>query len=86
MPLVRLKAPNGKSIVGTLETVPGCAWAATFEVLQDNALSPEYSGETDVWWDGQETVRRDGEDIYLDEDYEEWPESKLIRIPIEEGL
>lgn len=83
MPIVSLQTPEGKQIRGTVERVPGCALARTFEVLSDGSLDPLYEGETDLWWDEQETVTENGERIYLDDDGDGWPESNLLRIPAE---
>ena len=42
----------GQEAKGTLETIPGIA-----RLLFDEDGNAEYQGETDVCWDGQETVR-----------------------------
>lgn len=81
---VMLRAPNGKYIVGLLEELRGCALTNFFEVRPDGSLEPEYVGETDVWWDTQEPVRRRGGRVYLDEGYRAWREADLVRVPMEE--
>lgn len=78
-----LMAPNGKRIVATLEVLYG--EAGIMDVAPPDADGEheiEYDGETDVYWDGQMTVREreKGARIFLDEDRNEWPESKLQRI------
>ena len=70
-------APNGLEIRGTLETVQGVALAHSFIRKPDGTLDFTYSGETDIFWDGQETVKVNEECIFLDIDGNEWPESKI---------
>lgn len=70
-------SPEGKRIVGTYDRIPGTALADTFYV-EGGKVIPEYKGETDVWWDGQEVVEDDGEALYICENYETWGESQLL--------
>ncbi len=70
--LVQLRAPNGKRIIGTLDVVTGRANLIGFRRGPDGNLEPEYTGETTVWWDEQHTVQREGSDVLVDEDGEEW--------------
>lgn len=68
-----MKAPDGTPIVATLETIPGeapLAWGEGFDF--------EFRGGTEVYWDDQKTVRRAGQDVYLDEEGNEWLESQLV--------
>jgi hypothetical protein len=76
--LKRLRAKDtGAAIVGTLETVRGCALIDGI----DGDGYPVYAGQTDIWWDEQRTVyTADDKPIYIDEfgneviDVEEVPE------------
>lgn len=82
---VRLVAPNGSPIIGTADTIPGTALADTYDVEPDGSLTPNYVGETDVYWDGQTTnTDANGETLYVAEDGNEWPESQLRRVPADE--
>jgi hypothetical protein len=65
----QLYAPNGNLIVGTLETIKGRANVTGW----NDDRSPEYAGSTEIFWDDQRTVQRDGNIICLDEDGEEYP-------------
>lgn len=62
------KSPTGSLIVGTLETIQGSAQITEITEAGD----PVYAGDTEVFWDSQETVERDGQTVFLDEDGEEW--------------
>ena len=86
----KLVAPNGKEIIGTLEILHGIAMIDDPHVAgkgeknnhqrkntKRNRFGFEYAGDTDVNWDGQETVVRKGERIFVDASYDEWPESQL---------
>jgi hypothetical protein len=71
-------APNGKEIRGTLETVCGVAEGQEFTRAADGSIEFVYSGSTDIWWDEQKTVTRQGQRVFIDEDGAEWPESKIV--------
>lgn len=72
-------APNGSQIIGTFENITARAEivADTFTKLPDGTLEFEYAGGTEVFWDDQRTIQKDGEDIYLAEDGTEWKQSEL---------
>ncbi|WP_426990888.1 hypothetical protein ACKI2N_032600 [Cupriavidus sp. 30B13] len=55
-------------IVGTLEQIPGCAFVNGF----DSCGQPVYSGDTEVWWNGQQTETEPGNNrpIYVDQNLE----------------
>ncbi len=46
---------TGERIIGTYDCIPGCALVSGFTRSESGVLIPEYAGETDVWWDNQET-------------------------------
>lgn len=81
----RYETPTGKKILGTLDEIPG---RANVESLtrdpRTKTIDIVYSGETTVFWDGQRTITRKGQRIWLDENGDEWPENKLIEVPIDE--
>ena len=62
-------APDGTRIIGTLESIPGTALILGV----DDDGTPEYLGETEVFWDGQQTCTGDqGQTIWIDENGYEW--------------
>lgn len=72
-------APNGLEIRGTLETVSGVAKISFFNSKDaEGKIDFEYGGETDIWWDEQKTIERDGQRIFVDTEGNEWPENLLI--------
>ncbi|RWM32589.1 MAG: hypothetical protein EOR77_21400 [Mesorhizobium sp.] len=69
-----MKAPDGTPIVSTLETIPGSAG-----IVFDEDGSWNYDGNgTELDWDGQQTVLRAGQTVFVDENGKEWLESQLI--------
>jgi len=55
------KCPEcGKDPRGTIDEIPGCA---LIDRQEDGSF--EWAGETDVWWDGQMTVRDDEQRVTL---------------------
>lgn len=72
----RLIAPTGAEIIGTLERIPGVALlqSAPTELNKE----PDYSGTTDMNWDGQQTEELNGEILWIDENGQCWPTSLLI--------
>lgn len=71
---MRFKSPNGSPIVGTYDTIQALARATEFS---ENG-EPEYTGDTEVFWDTQETITRDDHIVYLDDDGDEWLFSDLV--------
>lgn len=67
--------PNymGVPILGSLERVYGVALI----VLNDDDMSVEYEGTTDIEWNSQEGCYERGQRIWLTENWEEVPESKV---------
>lgn len=77
-------APNGKAIIGTVETLQAVAHLVAVTRGEGGELEVEYDGSTDIEWDTQATLRRDGERIFLDEEHNEWKESDLTFTPSED--
>lgn len=71
-------APDGTAIVGTLEVINGCADLVWFEKQDDGSMQPRYTGTTEVYWEGQMTVRRNGETVYVDDNGKEWLDYQVI--------
>jgi hypothetical protein len=55
---------TGRPIIGTSERILGIAIANSF--TQDG--EPDYSGSTDVDWNTQETITREGKTLYMTDD------------------
>jgi len=75
----KLQTETGVAILGTLETLSGRAEIADTEITRnpDGTFEFEYQGSTEVFWDDQRTVVRNGQRIFLDENGAEWPEDQL---------
>ncbi|AXK43954.1 hypothetical protein [Erythrobacter aureus] len=73
-------AYDGTPIKGTLETLPGTARITedSFKANPEGMLEYEHQGGTDIDYDGQETVERDGKKMYVDEDGDAWPENEIV--------
>lgn len=82
MKTIRLIAPNGKTITGTLEQLQGRANATRFELDDDGTLRPDYHGDTDVWWEGQETVTRDGQMVLVDREGNEFTLDQCTQVEV----
>jgi hypothetical protein len=74
---MRLKSPKGTVIVGTLEVVHGWAGIQGSVKCGKRGFEFDHDGETRLDWDGQKTVERDGERIFVDADGSEFKESEL---------
>lgn len=68
-------SPTGSPITGTLERLSG---RAEISSIDEATGTPEYSGGTDIFWDEQRTVERDGKIIYLDEAGDQWTFDQLV--------
>lgn len=69
---------TGAEIAGTLEKIPGTALIASFSRDKDGALKYEHAGETDVFWDGQETLTNaEGLTKFIDVDGDECVETDI---------
>lgn len=71
---MRFVSPTGSPIIGTLETIIGRANAVEYS----ETGAPDYDGGTEVYWDEQKTVERNGSPVYLDENGGEWAFSQLV--------
>jgi hypothetical protein len=82
---VKLMAPNGCKIVGTKDLVQGIALVLEVIRDEDGGVDVEYVGETEMDWDSQVTVERDGKRVFIDENDEEWTEDQLVPVDDAEG-
>jgi len=72
-------APNGKRIVGTLETLQGVASIYGVTEKPDGTLVVDYAGDTKVDWDSQIPVLNNRKKrIFVDEAGGTWSEVKLV--------
>lgn len=74
----RYKSPKGLEIIGTLETLSGCAIVSG--ITADG--EPLYAGETDIWWDEQKTVSSNGRPLFVDDHGNTWTFDQLT--PLED--
>lgn len=58
---------------GTLETVTGVALVEGCDV-GGNLV---YTGKTELWWEEEETVYRNGQRVWVDYDGNEWSDSQV---------
>lgn len=70
-------SPSGSPIIGTSDTV---SCRAEIVGIEDDG-TPEYEGDTEVFWDEQETKERDGKILFMDEDGYEWTFDQLTVEP-----
>lgn len=68
-------SPKGSPIIGTLERLTG---RAELEGIDPETGEPEYAGGTEIFYDDQTTVTRDGKIVFLDESGEEWTFDQLV--------
>ncbi|MGZ2408604.1 hypothetical protein [Rhizobium ruizarguesonis] len=73
---ITYRSPNGHAIIGTAETIQ--ATAPISGINPDG--TPIYKGwaPTDLAWDTQETLKRDGKILYVCEVYDEWTFDQLV--------
>lgn len=74
-----LVAPNGQVIVGLLEQVSTTAYFSLESPERDKEgqFNTEYTGQSEVHWDGQHAQTSKGERLFLDDLGNEWRESQL---------
>lgn len=65
----RYESPNGTAIIGILETV---ICRADINGISADGSAVEYAGNTEVFWDEQKPVSRNGSFVFLDTDGAEW--------------
>lgn len=70
-------APNGVPIVAVLESVH-CKANLQAITKRDGKLIYEYDGQTDIFWDEQRPVERDGGPVFLDAEGDEWTARQLL--------
>lgn len=75
---MELKSPKGKKIVGTFEKLEGCANIESASIGKDGRIEIEYEGTTEIWWDNQKTVQKNGRPVFVDEDGELWTEKQVV--------
>ena len=73
----KLIAPGGAEIIGTYEMIPGCAGILDVTRSKDGEFEVEHDGNTEVWWNGQDTQTDGNNRIFVDETGILWIESVL---------
>lgn len=69
-------APTGARIIGSSDTV---LCRADIHFFDEYGI-PKHTGNTEVWWDSQETKECDGKPLYEDENGEEWTLDECKRV------
>jgi len=84
-PRMALVSPAGKIITGTLERLSGRAIIVpgSARKCEGGGVEFEYEGSTDVFWEEQHTVTRDGELVFLDAEGDDYLEGELRLVPAE---
>ena len=81
----RAVSPQGDEILGTYEMCPARSEISYFiKGPTDNPVMYEHSGETEMFWDVQETQTKDGKTVFLCSNGMEWTEDELRFIEIDE--
>lgn len=68
-------------VQGTWDRLNGIALMTSAARAENQELTEDWLGSTEVCWDAQVTVYRDGEKLYCDVDGDLVPQSKLILVP-----
>jgi hypothetical protein len=76
----RYRAPNGELIIGTAEMV---LCTANIDGISDDGM-PDYTGDTDVHWDTQETQTKNGKILFVCESGDEWTFDQLNKVEDDE--
>ncbi|WP_027162351.1 hypothetical protein [Mesorhizobium sp. WSM1293] len=74
-------SPTGSPITGTLERLTGRAHLLD---IDPETGEPEHSGGTEIFWNDQETAKRGGKIVFLDEEGDEWTFDQLVREDVDE--
>jgi hypothetical protein len=74
---MNLYSPNGAVIKGTSERVYGTARVIGFTYdRKRKCYEPDYEGGTDIYWDSQETILKNGKRIFIDANGDSWTEDQ----------
>lgn len=79
-----LYAPDGTRITATVDTLTAFAAIEGAKRLSDGSIDIHYAGESDVDWDSQKTVVRNGQRVFMDADGNEHLENTLLLLTEEE--
>jgi len=83
-PKLVLVSPEGIRIRGTFEHLCGCAAISNpgdIRRAADGTYEFDYQGDTEIYWDDQETAHRRGERVCIDEEGNQFRESELRLVP-----
>lgn len=73
----KFNSPNGHRIVGTAEIVLATAWIC---MIDPTTQEPDYEGGTKIHWNTQETLKRNGQVLFVCTEGEEWTFDQLIPV------
>jgi hypothetical protein len=72
-----LKSKAGTRITGTLERIPATQSLRFVSKGEDGKLTFNFNTGSTIFWDGQVTVEREGQMVFLDENGKEFLESEV---------
>ena len=83
--VVRLMAPNGLPIIGTLDMLLARAWIYELTRNEHGGVEFFFRGQTEVIWSSQRNVSRpnaagEQQTIYIDDNGNEWLEDQLVPV------
>jgi hypothetical protein len=79
----RLETEDGTPIVGALAVVHGCANLNSISLDEEGGIEIEYAGETEMYWDDQETVKNnEGKMIFVDQYGNKVSQQNVRAIPL----
>ena len=84
MTRVLVYSPDGWLIQGTAEELP--AIGEVHFQLNDDELEWDFTGSTDVRWDGQQTLKQNGDPLFVDMAGNKYPEHELVVNPTKVGV
>lgn len=80
-----IKSPDGNKIIGTYETVFGTAKIFDGAKIVKGKIEFEYTGDTNIDWNSQKTVKENGERVFVDEKFGLFKEDEIIRANLKRG-
>lgn len=79
---MRAISRNGSDIIGRYETCPCRAeiLPGSFERSASGKIAFEWLGGTEMFYDAQEPIKKDGQSVFLDENGDEWTEDQITLV------
>lgn len=77
MALIARTKDTHEIIIGTSESLLTTAYVHDFSHNNDGSIAFEYTGESKMHWDTQETLKRDGKLLFVTASYREVTEDEI---------